>query len=251
MQATRAEESHAEPRAEKPLAEKPLLVSSSTLPGDFFAEEALVTSCVLGNNGEIRTTALLDTGATGYFFIDPAIARRVCNKLEIEPIRLSKPKAIRGFNGKRAPDVTHAIYLTMTVQDHRETVTPMLITKLGQHQIILGKPWMKKHGVILDMRNDRLSFWPGHCQHTKPHAKPSHAEEPQEELNAEVPHAKKPEGIPQKLKPNAKENKPSVEQADKRNKPLNLAFIGGAPFMHLAKKQKADTFAISMRDIEY
>ena len=139
----------------------------------------------------------------------------------------------------------------MTVQDHRETVTPMLITKLGQHQIILGKPWMKKHGVILDMRNDRLSFWPGHCQHTKPHAKPSHAEEPQEELNAEVPHAKKPEGIPQKLKPNAKENKPSVEQADKRNKPLNLAFIGGAPFMHLAKKQKADTFAISMRDIEY
>ena len=291
------------PRAEELLAEKPLLVSSSTLPGDFFAEEALVTSCVLGNNGEIRTTALLDTGATGYSFIDPAMARRVCNELEIEPIQLSKPKAIRGFNGKRAPDVTHAIYPTMTVQDHRETVTPMLITKLGQHQIILGKPWMRKHGVILDMRNDQLSFWPGHCQHTKPHAKPSHAEEPHKELNAEALHAEKPRAedphaggpmkilkqtsnelpeslphlfpstrgvskltsipqrrnIPQKPKPNAKhepkveDKRPSVESANETNKPLDLAFIGGAPFMHLAKskKQKAEIFTISMQDIEY
>ena len=147
--------SHAEkPRAEELQAEKPLIVSSSTLPGNFFAEEALVASCMLGNNGEIKTTALLDTEATGYSFVDPAMARRVCDKLEIKPIRLSKPKAIRGFDGKRALDVTHAIYPTMTVQDHRETVTPMLITKLGQHQIILGKPWMRKHGVILDMRND-------------------------------------------------------------------------------------------------
>ena len=71
---------------------------------------------------------------------------------------------------------------------------------------------------------------------------------------------KKPSTIPQKLKAKAKnkpngENKlkieserPRVEQA---NKPLDLAFIGGAPFMHLAKKQQAEVFAISMRDIEY
>ena len=189
--APRAEESHAEPRAKEPLAEKPFIVSSSSLPGDLFAEKALVASCMLGNNGEIKTTALLDTGATGYSFVDPAMARRVCDDLAIEPIRLSKPKAIRGFDGKRAPDVTHAIYPTMTVQDHREMVTSMLITKLGQHQIILGKPWMRKHGVILDMRNDRLSFWPGHCQHTKPHAKPSHAEEPHKESNTKAPHADK------------------------------------------------------------
>ena len=145
---------HIAPCAEEPLTEKPLIVLSSLLPGDFFAKEALIASCMLGNNSEIKTTALLDTKATGYSFVDPAMARRVCNKLEIKPIWLSKPKAIRGFNGKRAPDVTHAIYPTMTMQDYRETVTPMLITKLDQHQIILGKPWMRKHGVILDMRND-------------------------------------------------------------------------------------------------
>ena len=250
----------------------------------------------------MRTTALLDTGATGYSFIDPSMARRVCDKLQIEPIRLSKPKAIRDFDGKRAPDVTHAIYPTMTVQEHRETITPMLITKLGQHPIILGKPWMKKHGVILDMRNDRLSFWPGHCQHTKK----SHAEELHKKVNAKAPHAdeqraekpraKEPQktilkqlsnelpellpylllntqgvskvaSVPEEktipLKPKLKANdksetkienkKTSVEQASENDKPLDLAFIGGAPFMHLAKskKQKAKISAISMRDIEY
>ena len=138
--------------------EKPLIVSSSTLPDDFFAEQALLATCTLGNNSEIETTALLDTRATGYSFVDPSMARCVCDKLHIEPVRLSKPKAFRGFDGKPAPNVTHAIYPTMTILDYKETTTPMLITKLGQHQIILGKPWIKKHGVILDMQNDWLSF---------------------------------------------------------------------------------------------
>ena len=150
-----AEELHAGPCAKEPhVDEKPWIVSSSSLPGDFFAEEALVAPCTLGNNSEIRTTALLDTGATGYSFVDPVMAQRICDDLLIEPIRLSKPKAICGFDGKQALCVTHAIYPTMTLKEHRETTTPILITKLGQHQIILGKPWMKKHGVILDMQND-------------------------------------------------------------------------------------------------
>ena len=322
----RAKASQAEvPRAKEPPAEKPLIVSSSSLPGDFFAEETLVALCRLGNNGEIKTTALLDTKATGYSFVDPVTACQVCNDLAIEPIRLSKPKAIRGFDEKQALSVTHAIYPTMTVQDHRETTTPMLITKLDQHQIILGKPWMKKHGVILDMRNDRLSFWPGHYQHDvalrlptaesqaeKPCAKLSPAEEQhtahkprEEEQRAAEPHAeepkktilkrpmnelpdllpyllpstqsvskvvntpetkrekkkKKPEGIPQKPKQevkdetNSQDEKPSVERASDNDKPLDLAFMGGAPFLLLAKskkpKHRAEIFAISIRDIKY
>ena len=77
----RAEESHAEPRPKEPLAEKLLIVSLSSLPGDFFAEEALVALCMLGNNSEIKTTALLDTGATRYSFGDPAV--RVVPHLDI------------------------------------------------------------------------------------------------------------------------------------------------------------------------
>ena len=31
--------------------------------------------------------------------------------------------------------------------------------------MILGQPWMKKHGVIIDMTNNSLAFWPSHCIH--------------------------------------------------------------------------------------
>ena len=82
------------PRAEEPLAEKPLIVSLSSLPGNFFAEKALIALCMLGNGNKIETTALLDTGAIGYLFVDLAIARRICDKLVKKPIQLSKSKAI-------------------------------------------------------------------------------------------------------------------------------------------------------------
>ena len=56
-----------------------------------------------------------------------------------------------------------------------------------------------------------------------------------------------------KDKPKVENKKPSVEQAGKNNKPLDLAMICGALFMHLAglKKQKAKIFAILIQDIEY
>lgn len=75
-------------------SEKPLIVLSSLLPGDFFAKKALVASCNLENSSEIESTALLDTGATGYLFINPLIVRCMCNKLQIKLIRLSKPKTL-------------------------------------------------------------------------------------------------------------------------------------------------------------
>ena len=41
----------------------------------------------------------------------------------------------------------------------------MLITPLGQYLIILGKPWLNQHMVVLDMKSDSLIFVPGRCSH--------------------------------------------------------------------------------------
>ena len=51
------------------------------------------------------------------------------------------------------------------------------------------------------------------------------------------------------LKP-ATVSKPKMELTDE-TKPINLVFIGGAPFTYLAKQKNVEIFAISMRDIEY
>ena len=145
---------------------KPLIILSSSLPGNLFTDEVLVVLCTLGNDNEISSHSLLDTGATGVAFIDEAMARHVCNVLKISFLPLSKLKPLKGFDKKPARPITHAIYPTLTVQGHSELLAPMLVTLLGQHPIILGKPWMRKHGVILDMSCDKLTFWPGHCQHS-------------------------------------------------------------------------------------
>ena len=145
--------------------EKPLLISAFSLPGNLFIDEALVVAYSLGRINEIKTTFLLDTGATGIAFIDLAIARHVCKVLQIFFIQLAKPKLIKGFDSKSAPPITHAIYPMLTVQGHIKLLALFLITKLGQHHLILDKPWMQKHGVILDMSCDKLIFWPRHYQH--------------------------------------------------------------------------------------
>ena len=142
----------------------PLLISSSSsLADDPFAPEPLVTPCTLFNNNKRNTVkALVDTGATGYAFIDEMTAHIICENLGISPIPLSKPKPVKGFDGHLAKrPITHAIYPGLTVQDHSELTAPMLITPLEQHPIILGKPWLNRHRVVLDMKSDSLIFVPG------------------------------------------------------------------------------------------
>ena len=110
-------------------------------------------------------TILADTCATGYGFIEEEFAETVCQVLEIELQRLIKPKQIQGFDGRADKPITHAIYPTPTVGTYTESLTPLLIIKLGNHPMILGRPWMKKHGIIIDMTNNSLAFWLGHYTH--------------------------------------------------------------------------------------
>ena len=275
-----------------------------------------MVACSLGRMNEIKTTFLLNTGATGITFIDLAIARHVCDVLQISFIQLAKPKPIKGFDSKPAPPITHAIYPTLTVQGHTKLLTSFLITKLGQHPLILDKPWMRKHGVILNISRDKLTFWPRHCQHpgslpaavntpieshlsTSAHLRTSatmpsapHVNNPTtnstalaepQNVHTKAKNLKKSkksnaietsqvipgmrptyrsvskladkEGekymVPVKciLKP-ATVSKPKVELVDK-TKPIDLVFIGGAPFTYLAKQKDVEIFAISMKDIEY
>ena len=110
-----------------------MIISLSLFPGDLFTDEALVTPCTLGNHSEISSHSLLDTGATEIAFIDETMARHVCNVLKIFFLPLAKPKPLKGFDEKPARPITHAIYPTLTVQNHSKLLAPMLVTSLGQH----------------------------------------------------------------------------------------------------------------------
>ena len=99
-------------------------------------------------------TTLANTCATGYGFIDEEFAEIVCQVLEIKQQYLIQPKQIQRFDGRAAKSITHTIYPTLTVGIHTKNLASLLITKLENHSIILGQPWMKKHGIIIDMTNN-------------------------------------------------------------------------------------------------
>ena len=130
---------------------------------DLFYENPFIIKCTLGN--KIMATILADTCVTGYGFIDEEFVETVCQVLETEPQRLIQPKQIQRFDGRAAQPITLAIYPTLTVGTHTESFTPLLITKLGNHPMILGRLWMEKQGVIIDITNNSLAFWPDHYTH--------------------------------------------------------------------------------------
>ena len=108
------------------------------MPKDLFCESFFTIQYTLGN--KIRATTLANTYAIGYGFIDEKFAETVCQVLEIESQRLIKPKQIQRFDGRATKPITHAIYPTLTVGDHTKSLAPLLITKLGNHPMILGQP---------------------------------------------------------------------------------------------------------------
>ena len=229
------------------------------MPGDFFTDEPLVTSCKLGNQEEIELVTLLETGATGHAFIDEKMVRTICERLQLSPQRLTKPKPVRGFDGRLGKPITHAIYPTLTVQNHRETISPLLITQLGQHKMILGKPWMRKHGVILDMSCDKIMFWPGHCTHP---GAPKLIELPRKletinkkSMDEELTTVISPQKI---LRRSIMEDKPEATPIPKEvpridpkpSKPVDVAIIGAESYRYLTHCKAVKVYAISMKDID-
>ncbi len=135
------------------------------MPKDLFCESLFIVQCILGN--KINAITLINTCATRYGFIDEKFAEIVCQTLEIELHCLTKPKPIQEFDGRAAQPVTHAIYPTLSAGSYTESLALLFITKLGHHPMILGRSWMKKHGVLLDMINGSISFSPGYCSHPR------------------------------------------------------------------------------------
>ncbi len=140
---------------------KDVLISSMmSMSNDFFASESLTTECVLSSN-EISylLKSLIDTEAADYSFIDEVIAQIVCDQLQIKSLTLIKAKSIREFDNHYAKKlITHVIYSNLMIQDYTVNIASMLITQLEQHQIILGKTWMNKTDLVIDMQIDSLQF---------------------------------------------------------------------------------------------
>ena len=114
---------------------------------------------------EHNLQALMNTDVTEYAFIDEKIAQLVCETLQITSVMLSRSKLVNEFDDRETKFITHVIYSTLIVQNHSEITTLMFIIKIEAHPLILNKPWMNAHEVILNMKNDKIIFKLDRCSH--------------------------------------------------------------------------------------
>jgi hypothetical protein len=202
----------------------------------YFGKPFLINAFLTSQDQSFSIRPLVDSGSAAYTLIHTDLAIEVCKKLGLQPIPLSKEKLIRGYDGKLAKKaITHKILPTLTVGNHKEPSVPMLIADIGHHEAILGKPWMNKNGVLLDMSRDTIVF-------------PSQLDSPISVLP-----------VPYKPKTSPSTNVSKAPKVLQRPVPTSeeevssIHSIGAAAFQTLANRSKKDhteVFAMSVEDID-
>jgi hypothetical protein len=153
-------------------------------------------------------------------------------------------KLIRGYDGKISKKaITHKILPNLTIGSHKELTVPMLIADIGHHEAILGKPWMNKNGILLDMRKDVIVFPDQLNTSISVFPVPPNSKQPS------WPRSTSPPSTIQTRAPMMlKRPVPSTTQEES----FSIRSIGVAPFKTLldrSKKDKTEVFALFMANI--
>ena len=125
--------------------------------------EHLIVTCTLSNCEEkIRTHALIDTGATGFSFIDENFASH--HHLPLLPLK--NPRKLEVIDGRPIASgvITHITKVRLNINQHAEEI-PMFVTKLGHYPIVLGIPWLRLHDPAIRFASNTVVLDSAYCLH--------------------------------------------------------------------------------------
>ncbi len=129
-----------------------------SMSDDSFNFKSFTVNIILNSLEKIfRFLTLINTEVTDMTFIDESLMSELCEHFDIQSISLSKLKLIRLydeiFDWK---SITHALYTLIMIQEHKNEMMLLLITRLDQHKIIIENLWLKRNQILIDSANDRL-----------------------------------------------------------------------------------------------
>src|SRR6266566_2610671 len=116
---------------------------------------------VVCNEERISVSTLIDTGATGFAFIDEDFT----GSHHLHLYKLKKPRHLEVIDGRpiQSGAITHLAYLEIEINEHKEK-SPFFVTKLGHYPIVLGIPWMKYHDVAIRFSSNTVTFDSPRCK---------------------------------------------------------------------------------------
>jgi len=121
----------------------------------------LVMACtIVDNHNEIRSHALIDSGATGYALIDKAFAARH----NFPWFELKEPRPLMVIDGRPVSSgaITHITKIGLSINNRHEMI-PAFVTTLGGYHLTLCIPWLKHHDVKIDFASNSLTFESAYC----------------------------------------------------------------------------------------
>ncbi len=126
---------------------------------NYFEKSFLIDAHFISQNQSFSLRSLINSNSVIYMIIHFNLVDKVCKKLRIQFISLTKEKLIKDYDEKISKKIiTHKILLNLIIESHKELTVSMLIVDIDHHEVILSKLWMNKNEILLNMQNDIIVF---------------------------------------------------------------------------------------------
>ncbi len=126
---------------------------------NYFDKSFLVDALLILQNKSFNLCFLIDSDSVIYTIIHINLVNKVCKKLKIQSMLLTKEKLIKEYDEKIfKKTITHKILLNLIIESHKKLTVSMLIADINHHEVILEKSWMNKNEILLNMQIDVIVF---------------------------------------------------------------------------------------------
>jgi len=126
---------------------------------NYFEKSFLIDVHLIFQKRSFSLCFLIDSDSVVYMIIHFNLVNKVCKKLKIQSISLTKEKLIRDYDEKISKKtITHKILLNLIIKSYKKLTVSMLIVDIDHHEVILSKLWMNKNEILLNMQNDVIVF---------------------------------------------------------------------------------------------
>jgi hypothetical protein len=243
-------------------------------------EQPLLVPIEFSFNGQTHyDKALLDSGATISTdgLIDSDLAQQLSKKFDLPLKPLAQTRQFVGYDGHPGKPAKHLFFPRMKLFNHEQSSVTLLCTQLGSSKILLGKRWLRQHGMILDLPRSKLLYRKGHCKHVgAPECNyswqlPNQDEEPviepiDELVNKNTPIRILPrsthrqdinqmmKAMTQELQQEEPEPEPEPElkpqPLPKSQSTYDIAVVSAPAFRMLARRYRQEVFSISMKELQ-
>jgi len=110
------------------------------LEENYFEKLFLIDVFLNFQNQSFSLHSLIDSDSVTHTFIHANLVNKVCEKLEIQSISLTKEKLIRDYDEKISKKIIiHKILFNLIIESHKKLTVSMLIADINHHKVIMSK----------------------------------------------------------------------------------------------------------------